>query len=165
MGKKYTISNRTVLPITTEELAFLVEAYEGIKPSRAVATASGLKALAQVERDDRKDRPSNHKMSTDKRGRRPVVVREDWLHEDLGPHECSWENAWEDEILHHVGWVTVTVARCECDSYKVTPTNPEIYLSEEDHATLVWSIRRNRRPAKYVSESYEGDSPFKKLDK
>ncbi len=75
MGKKYNAGVK-IAPAVESEIVFFFSAYEGIKPSRAKAIKQGNKALAQVEQDGRKDRPSNHKMSSDKRGRRPVIVAE-----------------------------------------------------------------------------------------
>lgn len=73
MGKKYNAGVK-IAPAVESEIVFFFSAYEGIKPSRAVAIEQGNKALAMVEQDDRWDRPTNHKPSTDKRGRRPVVA-------------------------------------------------------------------------------------------
>ena len=71
MGKKYTTSAQTVRSISTEEVPFLVEAWEGIKPSRKSAIT------VRVARET--ERPANWRPKTDKVGRRPrsVTVRGD----------------------------------------------------------------------------------------
>jgi|688.fasta_scaffold16472_21 hypothetical protein len=160
MGKKYNTSAVTVRPIATGELAFLVEAWEGIKPSRKAAVT------VRIARET--ERPANWRPKTDKIGRRPrieAVVAEREVEE--GPHECDFSiSRWEDVIYHHSGWIDVTIARCECGSYNITPEDPEIHISEDDHAHQVWIIKKYRcNPVAYVSESYEGSSPFKKLDR
>lgn len=69
MGKKYNTTSATVRPIATEEVAFLVEAWEGIKPSRKAAVTM------RVARET--ERPANWRPKTDKQGKRPAVsVRE-----------------------------------------------------------------------------------------
>jgi hypothetical protein len=166
MGKKYnTVAQTAVYNFDLEPL-FEVTAYEGIKPSRAKAIVRHNAALQVLEAEMLAERPSNRKPKTDKRGRRPrIEVAEREVEE--GPHECDFQmNRWEDVIYHHSGWVEVIVARCECGSYKITPVDSGIYLSEDDHAQQVWIIRAYKKnPVAYVSESYEGNSPFKKLDR
>lgn len=53
MGKKYNTSVRTVRSVATEELQFLVEAWEGIKPSRKAAVARQGVASAALSSDER----------------------------------------------------------------------------------------------------------------
>ena len=75
MGKKYTTSSATIRPVATEEIAFLVEAWEGIKPSR--------KASITVRVAQETERPANWRPKTDKQGKRPsVTVRK----------QVSWED-------------------------------------------------------------------------
>ena len=52
MGKKYYTTARTVLAVATEELRFLVEAYEGIKPSRQTAISRQGVASAALLTDE-----------------------------------------------------------------------------------------------------------------
>jgi hypothetical protein len=73
MGKKYsTVATTAQVTELEAALAFEFVAYEGIKPSRAAAIKQGNKALAMVLGD--REPAANHKMSSDKRGRRPVVA-------------------------------------------------------------------------------------------
>jgi hypothetical protein len=166
MGKKYSTASATIAPYAIGlEPLFEVTAYEGIKPSRAVAIKQANRAVALLEADALAERPTNHKAKTDKVGRRPRIEVDEREVEE-GPHECSWQDGFADSIYHHSGWVEVIIARCECGEYRITPTDPEIYLSEDDHAAQVWVIKAYKpSPVVYVSESYEGNSPFKKLDK
>jgi hypothetical protein len=53
MGKKYNTTARTARSIATEELQFLVEAWEGIKPSRQTAIARQGVASAALLTDER----------------------------------------------------------------------------------------------------------------
>jgi hypothetical protein len=53
MGKKYNTTDRTARSIATEELEFLVEAYEGIKPSRQQAISRQGVASAALVTDER----------------------------------------------------------------------------------------------------------------
>ncbi len=53
MGKKYNTTSATVRSIATEELQFLVEAWEGIKPSRQQAVARQNVASAALVTDER----------------------------------------------------------------------------------------------------------------
>jgi hypothetical protein len=52
MSKKYFTNARTVLAVATEELRFLVEAYEGIKPSRQTAIVRQGVASAALSSDE-----------------------------------------------------------------------------------------------------------------
>jgi hypothetical protein len=52
MGKKYTTTAQTVRSIATEELQFLVECWEGIKPSRQQAIARQGVASAALLTDE-----------------------------------------------------------------------------------------------------------------
>ena len=61
MSKKYYTTDRTVMSAGTEEVAFLVEAWEGIKPSRQ----SGTRRVSVVAKTTAVRRPSE--------GKRPVV--------------------------------------------------------------------------------------------
>jgi hypothetical protein len=166
MGKKYNTVAQTATYNLNIEPMFEYTAYEGIKPSRAKAIVRHNEAIALLEAEMLAERPSNRKPKTDKRGRRPrIEVAEREVEE--GPHECDFQmNRWEDVIYHHSGWVEVIVCRCECGEYRITPTDPEIYLNKDDHAAQVWVIKSYKRDhVAYVSESYEGNSPFKKLDR
>lgn len=85
MGKKYITSAATIRPVASEEVAFLVEAWEGMKPSRRASVT------VRVARET--ERVSNHKSSTDKQGKRPVVsaerrTRSGW--EKIGVLETHW---------------------------------------------------------------------------
>jgi hypothetical protein len=53
MGKKYYTTSATVRAVVTEEVAFLVEAWEGIKPSRKAAISSQGVASAALLTDER----------------------------------------------------------------------------------------------------------------
>lgn len=168
MGKKYsTVATTTAAYNFDLEPMFEMTAYEGIKPSRAKAVVRHNEAIHTAVAEMLAERPSNRKAKTDKSGRRPRVEVTVEQEVEEGPHACNFEvNRWEDVIYHHSGWVAVVVARCECGSYNITPTDPEIYLSEDDHAAQVWVIKAYKpSPVVYVSESYEGNSPFKKLDR
>ena len=65
MGKKYITTSATVRPVACEEVAFLVEAWEGMKPSR--------KASVTVRVARETERPANWRPKTDKVGRRPSI--------------------------------------------------------------------------------------------
>lgn len=73
MGKKYnTVAAPAVYNLDIEPM-FEFAAYEGIKPSRAKAVVRHNAVRLVLEAELRAERVSNHKPSTDKQGKRPVV--------------------------------------------------------------------------------------------
>lgn len=120
MGKKYTTTSATVRPISTEEVAFLVEAWEGMKPSRRASVT------VRVARET--ERPANWRPKTDKIGRRPSIT----VRGDLAP-------VWRTLSVTVAGQHTYTLSSDGLE-YELLRTRPG-YPAKSETFTAVLDIK------------------------
>jgi hypothetical protein len=106
MGKKYnTVATTTAAYDFNLEPMFEYTAYEGIKPSRAVAIKQANKAVTSLQADALAERPTNYKAKTDKVGRRPkAVVSVEMSSQDIDDtahEEGNWGIVLQDGTVIH----------------------------------------------------------------